>query len=215
ETVAVADRGASRILHRAIDQSISLSVERFTDAQNRTEHRERHRAETTEGAARFLSEATAILSSSLDYEKTLERVTTLAVPQLADWCAIDVVGDNGNLRTVGLAHVDPAKLETARQLAQRYPARADAPFGVAQVIRTGRSEMSVEIPDELLATVAYDAEHLRILRELALASYIVVPLAAHNRVFGALSLATQRSSDRRYGPAELALAEHLGRRAGL
>ncbi len=175
----------------------------------------RARAEDAEAGQRFLSEATAILASSLQYEKTLERITALAVPQLADWCAINLLTPDGKLRTVGLAHIDPNKLASARLLAERYPARADAPFGPPEVIRSGKAQLSADLPDELLVAVARDAEHLRILRELALGSYIVVPISAHGDVFGALSLAMGRSSGRRYGPAQLAIAEHLGRRAGL
>ena len=175
----------------------------------------RARAESAEAGQRFLSEATAILASSLEYEKTLERITALAVPQLADWCAINLLGPDGKLRTVGLTHSDPTKLELAKRLAERYPARVDAPFGAPEVMRTGEPQMSPDITDELLVAVAHDAEHLRILRELGLSSYIVVPISAQGRVFGALSLATGRTSARRYGPAQLAIAEHLGRRAGL
>ena len=175
----------------------------------------RARAENAEAGQRFLSEATAILASSLEYEKTLERITALAVPQLADWCAINLLGPDGKLRTVGLTHSDPTKLESAKRLAERYPARVDAPFGAPEVMRTGKPQMSPDIPDELLVAVAHDEEHLRILRELGLTSYIVVPISAQERVFGALSLATGRTSARRYGPAQLAIAEHLGRRAGL
>ncbi|MGH3050610.1 MAG: GAF domain-containing protein, partial [Gaiellaceae bacterium] len=39
----------------------------------------------------FLDEATAILSSSLEFERTLEQLSKLAVPSLADWCAIDLL----------------------------------------------------------------------------------------------------------------------------
>ena len=90
----------------------------------------RTRAENAEAGQRFLSEATAILASSLEYEKTLERITALAVPQLADWCAIDLLGPDGKLRTVGLTHRDPTKLELAKRLAEKYPARAEAPSGL-------------------------------------------------------------------------------------
>ena len=175
----------------------------------------RARAEIAEAGQRFLSEATAILTSSLEYEKTLERITALAVPQLADWCAINLLSPDGTLRTVGLTHSDPNKLESARLLAERYPARPDARFGAPEVMRSGKPQMSPDIPDELLIAIAHDQEHLRMLRELDLSSYIVVPISAHGRVFGALSLATARTSARRYGPAQLAIAEHLGRRAGL
>ena len=175
----------------------------------------RARAERAEAGQRFLSEATAILTSSLEYEKTLERVTSLAVPQLADWCGVNLVGPDGQLHTVAVAHVDPGKAEAARALAGGHPMRADAPVGAAAVIRTGRAQMGSEVTDEMLARVAHDQQHLQQLRALDLGSYIVVPLSAHGRVFGALTLATLRASGRRYEQAELEIAEHLGRRAGL
>jgi PAS domain S-box-containing protein len=175
----------------------------------------RARAENAEAGQRFLSEATAILASSLDYENTLKRITALAVPTLADWCQVDLVGADGALRTVSIVHADEAKMRIARALADGYPVRADARFGAPEVIRTGRAQLSADVPDRVLVSVAQNEQHLAILRELGLASYIVVPLSAHDRVFGALSLATGRESDRRYGPAELQIATHLGRRAGL
>jgi len=208
---------------RRIDRAVSVATD-ITEAKQyereraellRREHDARERAEGAEAAARFLSEATTILASSLEYEKTLERITQLAVPQLADWCTVDLVGVDGQLRTVTLAHRDPSKLEAARKLMEKYPARPDAPFGAPAVIRTGRAQMSAEIPDDLLVAISHDAEHLEILRELGLTSYIVVPIAAQDRVFGALSLATGSAPGRRYGASEFATAEHLGRRAGL
>jgi signal transduction histidine kinase/PAS domain-containing protein len=175
----------------------------------------RARAEAAESGQRFLSEATAILASSLDYQETLERVTALAVPNLAAWCSVDLVGADGALRTVSVVHADPEKTRTARDLMERYPIRSDAPFGAPEVIRTGRAQMRADIPDDILVRVAQNDQHLASLRELGLASYIVVPLSAQGRVFGALSLATSRESHRRYGPAELEIATHLGCRAGL
>ena len=86
----------------------------------------------------FLVEASAELASSLDYEATLARVAQLAVPSRADWCAIDLVKDN-RLRRLAVAHVDPAKVEYAHELAQRYPSDPDSGNGPWQVMRTGRS----------------------------------------------------------------------------
>jgi signal transduction histidine kinase len=173
----------------------------------------RARAEKAEAGQRFLSEATAILTSSLEYEKTLERVTTLAVPQLADWCAVTLVGPDGQLRMAALAHADPARITAARAVAERYPISADAPIGVEAVIRTGRAQLGTSATDDLLALVSQNPEGRQDLLDLT--SYIIVPLSAHQRVFGALSLATTTASGRRYGPAEMEIAEHLGQRAGL
>jgi PAS domain S-box-containing protein len=160
----------------------------------------------------FLADATATLTSSLDYRETLARVARLAVPRFADWCAVDVVENGGGCPVrVAVAHADPAKLHLAAELDQRYPPDPNASTGVPNVIRTGRSEFYADIPDELLVAGTVDAEHLRIARELGLRSAIVVPLSSGTRVFGALTLVSAESG-RRYTERDVAFAEDLGRR---
>jgi GAF domain-containing protein len=161
----------------------------------------------------FLAEASAELASSLDYESTLARVARLAVPTFADWCAIDLVKDN-RLRRLAVAHVDPAKVEYAHELAERYPSDPDAVSGPWQVIRTGRSELIPEITDEMLVAGARDAEHLRIARELALHSAVTVPLIARGRTLGVITWVSAESQ-RRYTQADVEFAEDLARRAAV
>ena len=88
----------------------------------------------------FLAEASELLSSSLDYNHTLTQVAQLSVPGLADWCAIDMVGPNGEIERLAVAHEDPAKVRWAYELQERYPPDPDAPTGVPQVLRTGEPE---------------------------------------------------------------------------
>jgi GAF domain-containing protein len=161
----------------------------------------------------FLAEASAELASSLDYESTLARVAQLAVPTFADWCAIDLVKDN-RLRRLAVAHVDPAKVAYAHELAERYPSDPDAGNGAWQVIRTGRSELIAEITDEMLVAAARDAEHLRIARELALYSAVTVPLVARGRTLGVITWVSAESQ-RRYTQGDVAFAEDLARRAAV
>ena len=178
------------------------------------QRRLRGEAQAAERRAIFLAEASTLLSSSLDYEKTLEAVAHAAVPWVADWCGVDILGEDGGLRRLAVAHVDPAKVEWARELSERYPYDPDAPHGVAAVLRTGRSELYEEVPDALLVAAAKDDEHLRIMREIGFNSVMVVPLAAHGRAFGAITFVTAESG-RRYGAEDLAFAEDLARRAAL
>ena len=172
---------------------------------------ERKRAEET---LHFLSRGSEILGSSLDYEATVQAVAELVVPRLADWCTVELIGADGALRQIALAHVDPSKVAWARELAARYPTDGDAPTGAPQVVRTGKSELYPEIPEALLVAGARDAEHLRLLREVGFTAAIVVPLAARDRVLGALSLISAESG-RRYTTDDLRLAEELARRAAL
>lgn len=160
----------------------------------------------------FLAEATSALSESLDYEQTVARVARLAVPGLADWCAVDLVVDGQSRpKRLAVAHVDPRKIEIAKELDSKYPPALDAPTGVPNVLRTGRSELYSEIPDELLVAGCVDEEHLRLARALHLRSAMVVPLTVRDRVLGAMSFVFAESG-RTYTKKDLAFADDLARR---
>src|SRR5918993_916138 len=167
-----------------------------------------------EEAQQFLAEASASLSSSLDYRATLARVARLAVPYLADWCAIDILEEDGSLDRLALTHQDPDKVALAQELEERYPPDPEAQRGVSQVLRTAQSELGPKIPESLLEETVQDTRHREILRELGLKSYIIVPLVARGRTLGAITLVSAESG-RRYGTAELELAKELARRAAL
>jgi len=174
------------------------------------------RAEAEEGQRRaaFLAEVSALLAGSLDYEVTLARVARLAVPVLADWCAIDILEDDGEVRRLAVAHTDPAKVEWAYELQRRYPFDPDSPRGVANVLRTGASELYPQIDDALLVASARSPDHLEALRQVGFSAAIVVPLAARGRVFGAVTL-VMAESGRRYDAQDLRLAEDLAHRSAL
>lgn len=165
-----------------------------------------------EFAQTLLLEASTLLASSLDYEQTLSNLARVVVPSFADWYAIDIVEPDGNVRRLAVAHRDPARTELAQELAQRYPEDPDSAHGVYRAIRTGESELVAEIPDSLLVSETKDPEHLRLVRELGLRSYIVVPLRSHGGVIGAFSFVTAESA-RRYDERDLSVAEELARRA--
>ncbi len=161
----------------------------------------------------FLADVATELASSLDYEATLTRVAQLAVPTFADWCAIDVV-DDGRLHRVAVAHVDPAKIRLAHELAERYPADPDALNGAWHAMRTGRSQLIADITDDMLVAGAIDEEHLAIARGLQLRSAVTVPLIARGRVLGVITWVAAES-ERRFTTADVVLAEDLARRAAV
>ena len=174
-----------------------------------------HEAERLAGARQaFLGEAGELLTRSLDPDETLQQFASLAVTHIADWCGVEVLDDNGNLRSVAVAHVDEDKVRLARELRERYPQDPEAPTGVPNVIRTGVTELYSEIPDEMLVEAAQDEEHLKVLREVGLNSAMIVPLRARGRVFGAISYVAS-DPERRYDEDDVALAEDLSRRAAL
>jgi signal transduction histidine kinase len=183
---------------------------------------ERARLYAAEHAAKeravFLASAGALLGSSLDYEETLQHVASLAVPGIGDWCGIELIESGGTperpiTKQVAVAHVDPAKVQFAKEIRLRYPPDAAARSGLFEVVRTGRSELYRDIPDELLVKSAIDAEHLRISRELGLRSVMIVPIKDRGNVLGVITFVAAESG-RRYGDDDLRMAEQLAERAG-
>jgi PAS domain S-box-containing protein len=186
--------------------SVSGVVLVFRDA--RAEKRELARLD-------FLSKAGEALASSLDYRTTLAAVARLAVPELGDWCSVDILEPGAStIAQLAVAHVDPSKVEFARLLGQRYPPNPDAKTGVPEVVRTGQAELYTEIPPELLEAGAQDEEHLRIIRQLRLESAMVVPLRNRERVFGAMTF-VYAESGRRYDENDLRFANDFARRAAM
>ncbi len=162
---------------------------------------------------RLVAEASQLLASSMDYQATLRDVARLAVPEFADWCAIDVVGDDGTLRRLTVAYADPKKAKLAEKLAQRQPPERDSPHRVTKVVRTGESELIPDVSDEQLVEAARDdGELLELLRDLRLRSWLSVPLRTRDRILGAITFVSAESG-RRFGPPELAVAESLSRQA--
>ena len=161
----------------------------------------------------FMSEASNLLAASLDYETTLAAVANLAVPKIGDWCAVDICNDDGTLARLAVAHVDPAKVQFARSLG--WYADASEPASAASVIRTSKPVLIPAITDQMIeAAVRGNAEQLRLIRQLGLLSYICVPLIAHGRTLGALTLATSES-ERQYTDDDLHFAERIAHRAAL
>jgi PAS domain S-box-containing protein len=171
---------------------------------------ERKRAEES---LRFLAEASALLSASLDYEKTLESLARLTVPILADLCTVDII-ENGVVRRMGVAHADPKREEQVRKLQYNYAPDLNETHPAMKVIRTGVAALVPEIADEELVAATHNAEHLHIVREMGFKSYMVVPLLVRGRTLGAISLVSTQQS-RRYRAVDLELAEELARRAAL
>ena len=177
-------------------------------ATNITERRRREQANL------LLAEAGRVLTESLDFRVTINRVAQLVTPALADWCSVVLVGPSGKLETLAVAHADPEKVRWAREAGDRYPIDPDAGTGVPAVVRSGRSELHPEISDEMLTAAAQDEDHLALLRTLGMRSAMIVPIRAHGRTMGAITLIGAESG-RQFSAQDLPIAEEIARRSAL
>lgn len=159
----------------------------------------------------LLTAADLMLSSSLDYDTILDRISRLFVPEFADWCLLHVLEDDGTLKPVAGRHAEPDGKDLVREL--RELGGLDGARGcVAEVLRTGRSSLEPELQDRTLAAAVDDGRREELLRRLGPGSWMCVPLVARGRMLGAITLASSRLS---YDPEDLSLAESLAYRCAL
>lgn len=162
----------------------------------------------------FLAQASAELAGLEDLQVTLDKIAFLAVPIFADWCAVDLLQEDGTLERVAVAHADPEKLSHAGDLHRRFPPDPNLPRGIWKVVRTGEAELVSEINAQLLAQLIEDPQRRAIMQALGFKSYIGVPLSARGRTFGAVSFFSAESA-RKYGMEDLETAVELGRNAAI
>ena len=167
-----------------------------------------------ENNLKFLSEASKVLSSSLDYKKTLESVTKLAVPYIADWCSVDMIDENGQVQLISVAHKDPKKVKWAKELRKTNPVDMSVKQGLPEVIRSSNPEFYPYITDEMLVKAARNKKELNLVRTIGFTSVIIVPICKDNKCVGAITLVNTESR-RRYTEAEFDMAKELANRVSL
>lgn len=178
----------------------------------------RLQSETARQRLAFLSEASNILASSLDYSSTLLGLAQLVVPKLADWCTVHIINQQGIPEQLAVAHQDQAKVEwilkLQKELRERYPYNPNGPSGMPQVIRSGQPEYYPNITDEMLVAISPDEEILKLLRGIGYTSSMVVPMKMRDVVVGVLTFATTESGYH-FDEQDLSLAQELARRAAM
>jgi PAS domain S-box-containing protein len=161
-----------------------------------------------------LAQAGIALAASLDTRQTLDSLCRLIVPRLAEWCGVYLAAPDGTLERHQFAGYAPAAEDAYRELLERYPpSLRDLEGTFGHVMRTGGTVVAPPFTDEVLAAIARDGEHLRLLKALHLRHVVFVPLRVGERTLGALSLGRTRD-EQPFGPGDVELAEELARRAG-
>lgn len=190
----------------AIATQVATAYERATSFE--AERSARQAAERASERLAYLSESTAVLSQSLDTETTLQRVAELAVPVLADWCAVHIV--HGELAyPVALAGRDPAATAMVRELSQRHPVPIDAPAGLGAVVRTGEPIVLRRVTMDAVRASTDEREVVDLLSRLR--SIAILPMTFQGEVLGTVTLSN--TTDRRLEDADVALAHELAARA--
>ena len=161
----------------------------------------------------ILAETSRALSESTEYAARLAALGRLVVRELADYCLIDVLADDGRVKRLVSEARDPTHEPLVAAL-RRYPPHADSPVGPGRVLASGEPEIALELETGRLEAMATSPEELQVLRGMRPHSVISMPLTAGVRRLGAITLI--RSTDEpRFDEADVELARVLATRAGL
>ncbi len=162
----------------------------------------------------FLAQVTLTLTRSLDYERTLKALAALAVPGIADYCAVDVIDEQGELVQLAVMHADPAKAQLAQEIRMRYE-DSESPASAQRVLRTGVPSFIPRITEDMVDAIARrNQEATARIKSLGLVSYISVPMIAREQTLGVLTLANAESRTE-FTEEDLRQAEDVASRAAL
>lgn len=191
----------ARLLGATIEHSLEAEHDRLMIS------RQTERASAAERRFQFLAEANSTLAACPDFGAVLDSAARLVIPALADLCCVDVV-EGSRITRLLVAQEESSRESLGRELRYHYPLDPTAPHGTSKALRSGQPEIIPEVSDSVLAQIAVDEEHLRILRQISPDSYMCVPLKVRGAALGALVLFSA-GSERSYGPEDLALTEGL------
>jgi PAS domain S-box-containing protein len=211
--------GASKI---ARDISFRRKADELRDELIAREREAHEEAVAARDRLAFLAEVGAMLTSSLDYEVTLDRAVHLALPRLGDYCNVLVENERGQLRHVAWGHVVREKEPVLRQLADRLLESGGAPSGITfaeAVMKSGQTKVVTHA--DLERAVAAQRERISgelqsIGAQLQACAYVGAPLRVRGRVVGVMSFGmTEPESGREYTPGDVELVEEFARRVSV
>src|SRR5947209_12085151 len=192
----------STITNHLHDPHIQAFVANFRDISERKQAEERQL---------ILDQVSNLVVSSLDQQITLTEIAQLLVPSLADYCRIAILDEQHEIQEIAVNHTDPDKVALVRALYDQYKDQAEPVYGVQKLLQTGKPELISNVSQDVLAHILVHPDMLDILRELALKSYMGVPLIARDRIIGAITFSSVQPS-REYTKADLYFAQELARR---
>ena len=196
------------------DVTMRVLAERERERHLAAEQRARADAEHAQRRLALLAEATSMLAATLDVDESLDRLTRLTVPLMADWCTVHLLAEDGTVQRVAGTHRDPEKQALLRRLEELQPQGLSDGSQTAEVLRGGDPVLLREVTTEQVERALSDPELREVYRAIGLGSVIIVPLRARRQVLGALALFTD-GSGRLFDEEDLATAADLARRAGL
>lgn len=204
------DRAPAELIGVVVDVTERRRLEEERRIAVAGEDRARQSTRAVQRRMEMLARAASLVDAPFDLDATLQQVADLAIGSIAEWCTVDLVSD-GRIHHAAVAHRDPAMVEVARDIKERFPEDPDEPI-LQNLLRTLEPIFVPDFDEAILDHTVANEEHRRLLKQLALSSYLVVPLVARGKGVGIMVLVACHGQQ--LDGEDVDLAVELGRRAG-
>jgi signal transduction histidine kinase len=165
--------------------------------------------------AGVLADALRCLSTPMNYQEMLANTVAVVVPRIADWCAVDLMGKDGQMERGAAAHVDESKGAMIHELERRFPELQFTRGAPGSVISSGQPVFVGTVTDDMLvAAIPDNEEQLQLIRALGIGSYMCVPLNGQRGVIGAMTFALGESG-RHFVDEDFVLAQEVAHRTAV
>jgi PAS domain S-box-containing protein len=170
--------------------------------------------ERLEDRNNFLEKVSNKLVVSFEDDITLQEISKLIVPYLADYCRIAIIDKDNGIKEITVNHSNPKKVALAKNLYMSYKDRPETTHGIQKILQSGQPEMIEKITDKLLGSFQHNSKLIKNIRQIGLRSYMGVPLIARGQVIGAITFSSIKNN-RYYTKSDLKFAEELAHRIAL
>lgn len=154
----------------------------------------------------FLAQFSCLLSYSLDYAITLQTIVGQMVPDIADWCFLQIQEDEATYHRAAAVNMESRRVSEklkAFLTPQHVPSSGPLP---------SNAEVAAAIPDEWLDMLAANEDERAALASAGAHSGMRVPLLLGNTCLGLLTLFV---ANRTYSGVDLVFALEIGHRAAV
>ena len=171
-------------------------------------------AEVMRIGASFLASEGRRLSESLDEGETLAAMKRMSLPYLGDWCIVDTLDDDDEMRRLAIVHPDPAKQTIVSEFNGRWIPGLEDDFGLPAVLRSAQPSVIDVNVDEALSRSTRDPEIAAAVRQLGAGPLLTIPLVIRDRLIGAITFVSGRR-DRPFTQRDIDMAEELANRSAM
>jgi signal transduction histidine kinase len=162
----------------------------------------------------FLEKASTSISAPLEYGDAIGRLVANTVPDFTDVCIVDVEVGLNKLRRIAVAHKNPELENVIREHLSKYPPRFDLPHPIVGVLKTGSEFFQARFEKEVLDRIAYNSDHLELLKGMNIRSAIAVPIRGRVGILGAMTFAIT-DGEREFDSKDVEIANELAWRAAI